>query len=267
MSKKPYRLITIILAVMLVFGAFSMIGTAAVNSMSALDEPMIKVASGSGKAGDAVDVAISLENNPGVASMRLLVGYDTSSLKLVKVEDKGLLGSAAHYMGPEFAQPYTLLWSNGTAKTNFTANGTIAVLQFEILQGAKSSQVTVTYNARSDIHNVDLKPVSFATENGTVSVAAVPSPTPAGGGSGSGGSVPASTGSIYDLNGDSKVDSKDFAILLLYCGFDKSSSNWSTLAKVKDSKGKGITASSCDVNRDGVIDMLDLIDLFIHYTK
>ena len=73
--------------------------------------------------------------------------------------------------------------------------------------------------------------------------------------------------SKYDLNKDNKVDALDLGIMLLYCGFDNDSPNWGTLVKVNDSKGKGVTASMCDVNSDGVIDMLDLLDLFIHYTK
>ncbi|MCL1808995.1 MAG: discoidin domain-containing protein [Clostridiales bacterium] len=73
--------------------------------------------------------------------------------------------------------------------------------------------------------------------------------------------------SKYDLNRDNKVDALDLGIMLLYCGFDKDSTNWDTLVKVNDSKGKGVTASMCDVNGDGVIDMLDLLDLFIHYSK
>ncbi|MCL1809188.1 MAG: M28 family peptidase [Clostridiales bacterium] len=73
--------------------------------------------------------------------------------------------------------------------------------------------------------------------------------------------------SKYDLNRDNKVDALDLGIMLLYCGFDKDSPNWDTLVKVNDSRGKGVTASMCDVNDDGVIDMLDLLDLFIHYTK
>ncbi|MCL1808991.1 MAG: discoidin domain-containing protein [Clostridiales bacterium] len=73
--------------------------------------------------------------------------------------------------------------------------------------------------------------------------------------------------SKYDLNRDNKVDALDLGIMLLYCGFDKDSPNWDTLVKVNDSRGKPVTASMCDVNGDGVIDMLDLLDLFIHYTK
>ena len=75
------------------------------------------------------------------------------------------------------------------------------------------------------------------------------------------------TFSKYDLNRDNVVDALDLGIMLLYCGFDKDSSSWDSLVKVNDSRGKGVTAKMCDVNGDGMIDMLDLIDLFIHYTR
>ncbi|MCL1983407.1 MAG: dockerin type I domain-containing protein [Clostridiales bacterium] len=73
--------------------------------------------------------------------------------------------------------------------------------------------------------------------------------------------------SKYDLNKDNKVDALDLGIMLLYCGFGENSPGWSTLVKVVDSKGGSVTPSMCDVNGDGKIDMLDLLDLFIHYTK
>ncbi|MCL1808231.1 MAG: dockerin type I domain-containing protein [Clostridiales bacterium] len=73
--------------------------------------------------------------------------------------------------------------------------------------------------------------------------------------------------SKYDLNKDNIVDALDLGIMLLYCGFDSDSPDWANLVKVNDSRGRPVTASMCDVNCDGVIDMLDLLDLFIHYTK
>ncbi|MCL1810466.1 MAG: dockerin type I domain-containing protein [Clostridiales bacterium] len=73
--------------------------------------------------------------------------------------------------------------------------------------------------------------------------------------------------SKYDLNRDNVVDALDLGIMLLYCGFKEADPEWATLVKVNDSKGKPVTASMCDVNGNGVIDMLDLIDLFINYTK
>ena len=71
--------------------------------------------------------------------------------------------------------------------------------------------------------------------------------------------------SKYDLNRDGVVDALDLGIMLLYCGFDADGADWATLVKVNDAWGNGVTASMCDVNGDGLIDMLDLLDLFIHF--
>ncbi|MCL1808878.1 MAG: amidase family protein [Clostridiales bacterium] len=73
--------------------------------------------------------------------------------------------------------------------------------------------------------------------------------------------------SKYDLNRDGTVDALDLGIMLLYCGFDADSPSWGSVVKVNDAWGNPVTASMCDVNGDGMIDMLDLLDLFIHYTK
>ena len=73
--------------------------------------------------------------------------------------------------------------------------------------------------------------------------------------------------SKYDLNKDNKVDALDLGIMLLYCGFKETDQEWGVLVKVNDSKGEPVTAKMCDMNGDGLVDMLDLIDLFINYTK
>ena len=73
--------------------------------------------------------------------------------------------------------------------------------------------------------------------------------------------------SKYDLNKDNTVDALDLGIMLLYVGFSADAAGWIDQVKVNDSRGRAVTASMCDVNGDGKIDMLDLLDLFIHYTK
>jgi hypothetical protein len=86
--------------------------------------------------------------------------------------------------------------------------------------------------------------------------------------------VPSATTSIeqtvwskYDLNRDNKVDALDLSCVLLYIGFNGGQSEWSTLVKVVDSKGKPIYPYMCDFVADNVINMLDVMDLYIHYTK
>jgi len=147
-------------------------------------DPGLLVSSTSGEVGDQVEININLVNNPGVDSMRLRVDY-ASNLKLVSVQDSGLLGTYSH--GTDLtANSYQLYWIGGASSSNNTNNGTIATLVFEILYGASGNDynVSVSYNINNyDIYDIDLMPVLFNTEPGKVNVTGLsvttpPTPTP-----------------------------------------------------------------------------------------
>jgi hypothetical protein len=72
--------------------------------------------------------------------------------------------------------------------------------------------------------------------------------------------------SVYDLNKDGVTDQLDLTILMLFCQYMASDPEWN-IAATLDVKGKGITAAMCDFNADGRIDMLDLIELYLNYTR
>ena len=69
----------------------------------------------------------------------------------------------------------------------------------------------------------------------------------------------------YDLNGDNRVSSLDLAIVLLYIEFRNNEKAWTTYTKVQNILTQPIYAFMCDFVSDGVINMLDLIDLMLHY--
>jgi hypothetical protein len=73
--------------------------------------------------------------------------------------------------------------------------------------------------------------------------------------------------SIRDLNKDGSVDQIDLAIMALYCLIDDSDSRWNNLVVVYDAKGGAITAALCDVNADDVVNLLDLLNLYMNYTR
>lgn len=136
-------------------------------------EAKIKVSEAEAKAGETVDIEISLENNPGIISMLLSVDYDKSVFALKEVKDAGILGSQLHSNNVS-VNPYTLFWSNGTAKTDFTANGTVATLTFSVAENAVTGNypIKVAYDKQKDgIFNFNLEAVDFAIENGSISVA------------------------------------------------------------------------------------------------
>ena len=173
------------------------------------------------KNGDTFDVNISLKNNPGIISMRLALAYDTSVMELTNVTDSGLLGDALHsedYSGDE----YVLYWDNGTSKTNFTENGKIATLTFNVKDNAKSGNypLTISYGSQ-DIINSDILPVGFDVVNGFVTVKAF---------------------TYGDVNSDESVDTMDSAYLSRHIA------RWS---------GITINSDAADVNKDKKINVLD----------
>jgi hypothetical protein len=73
--------------------------------------------------------------------------------------------------------------------------------------------------------------------------------------------------SKYDLNKDRAVDQLDLTILMVYCQYSGSDAAWDSLTLVVDKKGGGITPKMCDFNGDGVVNMLDLVELYVNYSK
>ena len=73
--------------------------------------------------------------------------------------------------------------------------------------------------------------------------------------------------SKYDLNKDGVIDQLDLTIILVYCQYNEDDGEWwNTLFKVKDSRGGGITANLCDFDGNGVVNMVDIVELFLNYT-
>jgi len=190
-------------------------------------DPSIVVSDAKSAAGKTVKITIDLKNNPGIVSMCLNVNYDRSALKLIDVEDAGVLGTTAHK--PELSSPYTLTWVNDTATKNYTVNGTIVTLTFEILEGAPVGEyeISVSYDNRDyDIFDKDLNTVDFETVSGTVSVVEYIS---------------------GDVNGDGVVNKLDRVILTRYLA------NWNDYQE--------IDLLAADVNEDGEVNNLDRVIL------
>ena len=92
--------------------------------------PQITVSDTLGTQGRQVKVAVTLENNPGIASMTLRISYDTTVMKLINVEDCGKLGEVVH--SDQYTNPYVLCWANDTALQDYVVDGEVAILTFEI---------------------------------------------------------------------------------------------------------------------------------------
>lgn len=174
--------------------------------------------------GKKVDVAVCMENNPGVVSVSLNIRWDAEALKLLEVEDTGLLGGAEHK--PTISNPYRLTWANDALETNVTENGTLAILHFEAAADlpAGTYPIHVSYDAADfDIYDCQLNPVAFVTEDGGVEIGDV---------------LPG------DINGDGKVNNIDRALLTRY------------LAGWEFPEGL-LNLDAADLNEDGKVNNVD----------
>ena len=132
----------------------------------------VTCASASAEAGDTVNIAVSIQNNPGLIAMRLYVSYDADKLQLLDAQDQGLFGSGNAYFGKvKTAIPYTLLWEDALAEENYTGNGTLAILSFKVLDDAQAgnTEIVLSLDQGSTI-NVDVENVSLQLVNGTVTI-------------------------------------------------------------------------------------------------
>jgi hypothetical protein len=133
----------------------------------AASNPTFRVETVSAEAGDAVDVYIQIENNPGIASIRLKATYDPQ-LTLTDISYNAALGGV--YQLPEFMEsPVTLNWLNFMADTEgdlyfvkltFRVNGNASVGTYPI---------TISYEPEN-VYNIAEQDIAFAVVNGGVQV-------------------------------------------------------------------------------------------------
>lgn len=124
----------------------------------------IKVSAVNGFAGEEATVQISIENNPGIAYLKLKLAYDANVLTVKEASDKALMGSGTF----NDTNPYIFVWSQAA---NCTTDGVLATLTFvvdaEAALGATALTVTI-----EEVRNQTFEELSasFATVNGSVTV-------------------------------------------------------------------------------------------------
>ena len=134
------------------------------------ERPSIKIEDVTGVAGETVEVKVIISNNPGIIAMSFDVEYDTSKLKLIKVEDKKLLGTSTSVFGKDIsANPYRLCWDD-LSYSNNEQNGVLATLTFKILENATGeAEIDLILNQGSTF-NIDMENVDFSVYKGKIVV-------------------------------------------------------------------------------------------------
>ena len=179
------------------------------------NDPAIVVSSVKVRPGEEVDVTLSLQNNPGIVGMTLKFEYDKTAMTLVSMTESGLEGTWQKISG--------ITWASSSGDSSY--NGVFLTLRFAVNADAAEGeyQVKVLYE-EGDICNNDLEDVNFAMVPGTVTVK---------------NRIPG------DVNGDDKVNTKDFITLMKHLAGDD-------IYCVPD---------STDINGDGKVNTKDFITL------
>ena len=120
------------------------------------------------RAGKTIELTVSIENNPGIISLRSLVTYDNSVLELKSVTNLGLLNG---YTTPSstISSPYTVRWADSLATNNNEANGAIMKLTFSINEDAQPGEYSVGI-ALKEARNANGQKVEFQSVQSNVTV-------------------------------------------------------------------------------------------------
>ena len=220
MEKRLSRVISMILAVFMIVSMMPI----SVHAADAEDTGLtLSVSSVSGMPGETVQVEITLENNPGLASLKFDVEYDEKALTLTNVAlSKAFtyITTPEPYVNP---QPITMI----SPLADVTDEGVLATLTFVIAEDAKDNyhaEITLDYEA-TDIFNAADEEIPLTVVDGCVEVF---------------------HGIPGDINADRVVNTKDAILLFRYIA------EWTV----------DVDTAALDVNGDNYINTKDAIALF-----
>jgi hypothetical protein len=121
------------------------------------------------KAAGTVDVAVSIQNNSGLAALRFLLDYDSDLLTLTKVKLSDI--DHTYLTAPEpFRTPQPIMLMSPLEDTYY--NGTIAVLTFELTDAVEIGDV-ISLELILDEENIidgEFNPVEIDVAHGSITV-------------------------------------------------------------------------------------------------
>lgn len=135
--------------------------------VQAAENPTFTAGTVTGRVGDTVEVVVNVSNNPGITALQLTVGYSNSNLELLAVNDCGLFSDSVTH-SPLTQNPVYISWFASNSGNN-DHQGDLVKLRFKIKKGAKSSNVTLSYDTEN-VFNSSFKNVAFSKVNGKVNV-------------------------------------------------------------------------------------------------
>ena len=219
MKTRIFKIVALAMLVAALVCAMSITAFAAGNKTAKLS-----VSTVSAMPDETVTVTVSVDQNPGLASLKFDVAYD-QYLTLEKVEFNTASFGAYVTTPPTIKNPQTITMISPLS--DVTAEGVLATLTFKVAADAPDfyeAAVSVTFRS-TDIYDSNFEPVDLEATNGGVSIR---------------------HGIPGDINGDFAVDTRDAILLFRYvAGWDVA-----------------VDPIATDVNGDFAIDTRDAILLF-----
>ena len=154
------------------FTAVAMMLTTTFSALPVMAEgvPTFAASSTSANPGDAVEITISIENNPGITSAAMDVSFpDELTLTGVSLKRDVYTGQ---FNGPQ-SLPVTkkvrLNWANGLADNS--TSGLFATLNFSVSEsaGEGSYPISITYDP-DDVFNLEETNINFQVSNGSITI-------------------------------------------------------------------------------------------------
>lgn len=166
-TKYSLKALAAFLAMIFCLSCFSVFASAAVS-------PAILVDNTSGAPGELIEVAVNIQNNPGIAKMKVELSFDKNVLTPVSVK----AGSAISYKNIDsnidVASVNLATLSSVTASydglTNITRNGEFFVFTFKVKENAKVGQTTFITAKCSEASNIKLEDIAVLTELSKVDI-------------------------------------------------------------------------------------------------
>ena len=230
-SKMLQRASSLLLAIVMIFAMVPAVTAQAEETQAELGR--IVIDSYNPVPGETITVNVRLENNPGIASMRIELIYDNAVFKLTGLEYNSAMGGETNPPSDlsNYQSPFVLYWNNGGLDTNYTKDGVFATLTFQVSEEAvkgRSYTITAVYDP-DEIYNGQDENVAFEVTEGKFVVYNC---------------------IAGDIDGNGKVNMRDLTVLQRYY------SGWNDQV---------VNTPAMDVNGDGKCNSRDVTTLQRHF--
>ena len=140
------------------------------RKVGATTAPTFIVETVTANAGETVNVAISVKNNPGIASIKLNVEYDPD-LVLNSITYNTAIGGISQ-QPQKMSNPVILNWVNATANTN--GDWKFATLSFTVAEDAPDGKYGIQLSYEPDnVYNIAEEDIFFEIENGAILIGCI----------------------------------------------------------------------------------------------